>query len=130
MTDNRPAVKVPPFAQPGARVLVTRFKSIGDILFTLPAVHALRENYPDIKITFLTSNEFRPLVGCFRDVDEVLTIDRSMYRRGNILHIARETFSLLRLLRQKSDAEIRHRDCLAFVFGVDTRHDAKERRLA
>ena len=101
MTDNRPAVKVPPFAQPGARVLVTRFKSIGDILFTLPAVHALRENYPDIKITFLTSKEFRPLVGCFRDVDEVLTIDRSMYRRGNILHIARETFSLLRLLRQK-----------------------------
>jgi ADP-heptose:LPS heptosyltransferase len=101
MTDNCPAVKATSFAQPGARVLVTRFKSIGDILFTLPAIHALRENCPDTQITFLTSKEFAPLIGCFRDVNEILTIDRSLYRRGNIVHIARETFSLLRLLRQR-----------------------------
>ena len=101
MTDDSPAVKSKPFAPPGARVFVTRFKSIGDILFTLPAVHALRENFPAAQITFLTSKEFAPLVGCFRDVNDVLTLDRSAYRRGNILRIARETFSLLRLLRQK-----------------------------
>jgi ADP-heptose:LPS heptosyltransferase len=99
--DNCPAVKATSFAQPGARILVTRFKSIGDILFTLPAIHALRDNFPESQITFLTSKEFAPLVGCFRDVNEVLTIDRSMYRRGNILDIAGQTFSLLRLLRQK-----------------------------
>jgi ADP-heptose:LPS heptosyltransferase len=97
MTDQSPAVKATSFAQPRARILVTRFKSIGDILFTLPAIHALRENYPGSKISFLTSREFAPLVGCFSDVDEILTIDR----RGNILHIARQTFSLLRLLRQR-----------------------------
>jgi ADP-heptose:LPS heptosyltransferase len=101
MTDNSPAVKAISFAQPGARVLVTRFKSIGDILFTLPAIHALRENFPDVHIAFLTSKEFAPLVGCFRDVDEILTIDRSRYRGGNVMHIARETISLLRVLRQK-----------------------------
>ena len=101
MTDDSPAVKAKPFAPPGARVLVTRFKSIGDILFTLPAVHALRENFPGAQITFLTSREFGPLVGCFRDVDDILTLDRSTYRRGNLLRIVRETFSLLRLLRQK-----------------------------
>jgi ADP-heptose:LPS heptosyltransferase len=99
--DDYPAVKATSFAQPGARILVTRFKSIGDIVFTLPAIHALRDNFPENQITFLTSKEFAPLVGCFRDVNEVLTIDRSMYRRGNIIHIARQTFSLLRLLRQK-----------------------------
>lgn len=97
MTDNRPAVKAEPFTQPGARVLVTRFKSIGDILFTLPAIHALRENFPGIQITFLTSREFAPLVGCFRDVNEVLTIDR----RGNVLRIAWKTLALLRLLRRR-----------------------------
>ncbi len=77
--------------------MVTRFKSIGDILFTLPAVHALRENFPETKISFLTSREFAPLVGCFRDVDEVLTINR----RGNVLQIAWETLALVRLLRRK-----------------------------
>src|SRR4051794_776585 len=97
MPDHSPAVKATSFAQPGDRILVTRFKSIGDILFTLPAIHALRENCPGTRISFLTSREFAPLVGCFRDVDEILTIDR----RGNIFRIARETLSLVRLLRQR-----------------------------
>jgi ADP-heptose:LPS heptosyltransferase len=100
-SDNDPPVKAPIFSQPGAGILVTRFKSIGDILFTLPAIHALRENFPDAKITFLTSREFAPLVGGFRDVDEVVTIDRSLFRRANPIRIFREMLSLWRLLRQR-----------------------------
>jgi ADP-heptose:LPS heptosyltransferase len=93
-------VKAPSLTH-GGGILVTRFKSIGDILFTLPAVHALRENFLDAKITFLTSREFGPLIGGFRDVNEVLTVDRSRYRGGNIVGMFQETFGLLRLLRQK-----------------------------
>jgi ADP-heptose:LPS heptosyltransferase len=100
-SDNAPPVKAPIFSQPGARILVTRLKSIGDILFTLPAIHALRENFPGAKITFLTSKEFAPLVRGFRDVDEIVTIDRSLFRGGNPITIARQALSLWRLLRQR-----------------------------
>jgi ADP-heptose:LPS heptosyltransferase len=43
-----------------------RLKSIGDILFTLPAVNVIRENFPSAKIAFLTSKENAPLLQGFR----------------------------------------------------------------
>jgi ADP-heptose:LPS heptosyltransferase len=86
------------------RILVIRFKSMGDILFTLPAVHALRENFPNHQITFLTSKEFVPLLAGFRDVDEVVALDRSVLRGGNPLRVARELCSLIALLHRKKFA--------------------------
>ena len=82
-------------------ILVTRFKSMGDILFTLPAIHALRENFPKHKITFLTSQEFMPLLTGFPQVDEVVSLDRNSFRGGNLLYMAQEMCSLTVLLRQK-----------------------------
>jgi ADP-heptose:LPS heptosyltransferase len=87
--------------QAGARILVTRFKSMGDILFTLPAIHALRDNFPCHKITFLTSTEFVPILAGFPDVDEVVSLDRSLLRAGNLIHMAQEMCSLIVLLHQK-----------------------------
>ena len=80
-----------------ARILLIRLKSIGDILFTLPAVHALREDFPDAKITFLTSKEHAPLLRGFREVNDVIALDRSALR--NPFRAAPEFFSLLRRLR-------------------------------
>jgi ADP-heptose:LPS heptosyltransferase len=36
-------------------ILLTRLKSIGDIVLTLPAVHAVRENFPSAKIRMFLS---------------------------------------------------------------------------
>ena len=80
-------------------ILVIRLKSIGDIVFTLPAVAALRENFPAAKITFLTSKENVPLLRGFREVNEVIALDRAVFRGGNPLRIAPEFFGLLRRLR-------------------------------
>jgi heptosyltransferase-1 len=85
--------------RPGENILLIRFKSIGDILFTLPAVHAVRENFPGAKITFLTSRENAPLLRGFREVDETITIDRAALKSGNLLKILPEFFGLLRRLR-------------------------------
>ncbi|HLP78696.1 MAG TPA: glycosyltransferase family 9 protein, partial [Candidatus Paceibacterota bacterium] len=82
-------------------ILIIRLKSIGDILFTLPAVHAVRESFPEGKITFMVSREHAPLLKGFRDVDEVIELDRAMYHRGNPFTIIRETVSLLRRLRRE-----------------------------
>ena len=81
-------------------ILLIRLKSIGDILFLLPAVHWLRENFPGAKITFLTSRENAPLLEGFQEVDEVITLDRARFQSGNPSAILSEAFSLFRRLRR------------------------------
>jgi ADP-heptose:LPS heptosyltransferase len=80
-------------------ILLTRLKSIGDVVFTLPAVNAIRENFPSARITFLTSKENAPLLRGFHEVNEVIALDRAVFRSGNPLKIAPEFFGLLRRLR-------------------------------
>ncbi|HUA66952.1 MAG TPA: glycosyltransferase family 9 protein [Candidatus Saccharimonadales bacterium] len=80
-------------------ILLIRLKSIGDVILTLPAVHAMRENFPYAKITFLTSEENAALMGGFREVNQVITLDRAVLRSGNPMKMAGEFFKLLRRLR-------------------------------
>jgi ADP-heptose:LPS heptosyltransferase len=68
-------------------------------VFTLPAIHMMRENFPDAKITLLTSKENAPLLQGFREVDETITLDRANFKSGNPQRILTEAFSLMRRLR-------------------------------
>ena len=81
-------------------ILLIRLKSIGDVLFALPAVHVIRENFPGAKITFLTSRENVPLLEGFREVDGVIQLDRARFQSGNPLAIGVEGWALFRRLRQ------------------------------
>jgi ADP-heptose:LPS heptosyltransferase len=81
-------------------ILLIRLKSIGDILFLLPAVHVVRDSFPGAKITFLTSRENASLLGGFREVDEVIMLNRARLQSGNPKAILAEAFSLLRRLRR------------------------------
>ncbi len=80
-------------------ILLIRFKSIGDVVLTLPAVHAVRENFPSAKITFLTTRKYAPLLEGFREVNQVITIHRAALRSGHPLKVAGEFFGLLWRLR-------------------------------
>jgi len=80
-------------------ILLIRLKSIGDVAFTLPAVNAVRDNFPDAKITFLTSTENAPLLRGFREVTETIALDRTRFQGGNPKVILSGMFSLLRRLR-------------------------------
>jgi ADP-heptose:LPS heptosyltransferase len=80
-------------------ILLVRLKSIGDVILTLPAVNVIRDNFPDAKITFLTSQENAVLPRGFRAVDEVITLDRAALRSRNPLQVVTEFFGLLRRLR-------------------------------
>ena len=82
-------------------ILLIRLKSIGDVVLTLPAVHVVRENFPAAKITFLTSQENAGLLEGFREVDDVLRLDRAALRGPNPLRMAGEFFGLLRRLRAR-----------------------------
>ena len=80
-------------------ILVIRLKAIGDVVFTLPAVNALRTQFPDAKITFLVSKENAALLRGFREVNEVIALDRAALRSGNPLKIGGEFFGLIRRIR-------------------------------
>ena len=83
-----------------AHILLIRLKSIGDVLFTLPAVHRVRELFPGAKITFLTSSENAPLLEGFREVDEIFTLDRARFRCRNPAAFLSAGSDLLRRLRR------------------------------
>jgi ADP-heptose:LPS heptosyltransferase len=59
-----------------ARILVIRWKSIGDVVQTLPAWNSLRTAFPRAHMTYMTSVENACLAEMFPGVDEVLSIDR------------------------------------------------------
>ena len=80
-------------------ILLIRLKSIGDVVFTLPAIHMIRENFPDARITLLTSRENAPLLQGFREVDETIMLDRANFKSGNPKRILTEVLSLVRQLR-------------------------------
>lgn len=81
-------------------ILLVRLKSLGDIIFTVPAVNLVRDNFPDANITFMVSKEYSPLIAGFREVNEVIPVDRELYRRKNLGAIVGETLALLNCLRR------------------------------
>src|SRR4029079_16646014 len=72
-------------------ILVIRLKSMGDIVFTLPALHALRAANPHAQISFLVSREYAPLLQGFRDVSSVIELNREQFRRLNTLKTSAAT---------------------------------------
>jgi ADP-heptose:LPS heptosyltransferase len=82
-------------------ILLVRLKSMGDILFTLPAVYALRAAMPDARICFLISKEYAPLLKGFREVNSTIELDRSRFRGLHPMRMLREAAWLIRQMRRE-----------------------------
>ena len=74
------------------RILIVKLSSLGDILHVLPTVHELRAQL-GADIDWVVHPEFAPLVRCFADVDNVLTVPRH--------HVLRNLRASLRELRSR-----------------------------
>ena len=61
-------------------VLIVKPSSLGDIVHTLPAVKAIRDAYPHLKIRWLANTEWTPLLHGSPLIDEVLTFPRKNFR--------------------------------------------------
>jgi ADP-heptose:LPS heptosyltransferase len=83
-------------------ILLIRLKSIGDIVFTLPAVHALRQTAPSARITFVVSKEYGPLLQGFKDVDTTLELDRAKYKGLHPIKVLGETLRVIKQIRRSS----------------------------
>jgi len=59
-----------------ASILLVRLRQIGDVVFTTPAVHALRRRFPDAAITYLVEPAAAPIVAGNPHLNEVLVAPR------------------------------------------------------
>jgi len=75
----------------GGRVLIVRLSALGDVLFALETVAALRKERPDVKVDFLVEDRFQNLLANHEQIDRVL-----VYPRRQRLRIPGSLFALRR----------------------------------
>ncbi|MFK7834354.1 MAG: glycosyltransferase family 9 protein [Winogradskyella sp.] len=59
-------------------ILVIRFSAMGDVAMTIPVLRALTQQYPELKITVLTKEFFKPF---FRDLENVVVFSADLKGR-------------------------------------------------
>jgi lipopolysaccharide heptosyltransferase II len=78
-----------------ARILVVRLRQIGDVVFTTPAVHALRHHFPDAHLAYLVEPAAAPVVLHNPHLNDVIVSPRGSGIRGFL-----DDLALGRRLRQ------------------------------
>jgi heptosyltransferase-3 len=56
----------------GARVAVIRLRSLGDCVLTTPAPEVLRRNRPDLRVTVVVEERFKPIFEGNPDLDALV----------------------------------------------------------
>ena len=59
----------------GWRILCTRPDNLGDVLMTTPAFRALKESFPNCRLTLLTSSVGTAVARLIPDIDDIITFD-------------------------------------------------------
>jgi ADP-heptose:LPS heptosyltransferase len=80
-------------------VLLVRLRLLGDVVFTTPAIRALRRRHPDARLTYLVERHAAPVVAGNPHLDEVIVADRP---RG-IARLAADAALAARLRRSRPD---------------------------
>lgn len=58
------------------KILVVRLRLIGDVVFTTPAIGAIRRRFPGARITYLVEAPAEPVVRHHPDIDEIIVLER------------------------------------------------------
>ena len=79
-------------------ILIIKPSALGDIVLALPALAALKRNFPQAKISWLVRPEYAELLRGHPDLDEVILFDRRLL--GKSWYNPRAFSGLLELLRR------------------------------
>lgn len=77
------------------RILVIKISSLGDIILSIPSLKALKESFPEGKLSVLVLKKYAPILQGCPYVDEVITLENDYKRLKNIFSISKD-------LRRKS----------------------------
>jgi lipopolysaccharide heptosyltransferase II len=69
-------------------ILLVRLRQIGDVVFTTPAVHALRRRFPDSRLTYLVEPAAAPIVAGNPHLNEVIVAPRQPGLHGFVSDLA------------------------------------------
>lgn len=98
-TDPRPGSGLPGEARlpRGGRVLVIRLSALGDVLFALETVAALKLERPDVVVDFLVEDRFRSLLDGHPQLDRVLVYPRQRHRAipGSLWRLRRQRYDVV-----------------------------------
>jgi lipopolysaccharide heptosyltransferase II len=64
------------------RILLVRLRQIGDVVFTTPAIHALRQRFPDAHLSYLVEPAAAPIVSGNPHLNRVIVAPRAPGVRG------------------------------------------------
>lgn len=74
---------------PKPKILIIQPSRIGDVVFSLPTVAAIRKRYPDAWIGYFVDERCAPIVDGSKDLDEVIIFDRRKLSIGYLLGLYR-----------------------------------------
>lgn len=81
-------------------VFLTR-SHLGDLLLMTPAIHAVRERYPQARISILVEDGCREVFALNTDVDELLTFNVHALRQSKGMNKLWEELKVIRMLRRR-----------------------------
>jgi heptosyltransferase-1 len=64
------------------KILILRLSAVGDVLRTIPAVKALKENYPHSRIAWIVEEPAKALLESQPEIDEVILFPRKRWADG------------------------------------------------
>ncbi|MCE0484036.1 MAG: putative lipopolysaccharide heptosyltransferase III [Methylacidiphilales bacterium] len=82
------------------RIAVFKMRNIGDVLMTTPVLRALRETFPDAKITAIVNSGTEAMLAHNPHIDEVLVYQRKLHHNALLGRLAYE-FQFVRELRRR-----------------------------
>jgi len=80
------------------KILIIKPSALGDVVLALPALSALRRNFPDAKISWLVRPEFAPLLENHPHLTEVIPFDRKFL--GKAWYHPKAFVALVKLIRK------------------------------
>lgn len=82
-------------------ILIINFGQIGDVILSLPALRAVREKFPDAKITMMIGKSGAEIVEISNFADAKIVVDRVRLRDGKKLESIKEVLKIVRDLRRR-----------------------------
>jgi lipopolysaccharide heptosyltransferase II len=83
-------------------ILLIRLRLVGDVVFTTPAIRALRRRFPEARLTYLVERGAAPVVAGNPDLDDVIVVDRT----GGVRRLIDDLRLARQLRRRRFDVAI------------------------
>lgn len=82
-------------------ILIINFGQIGDVVMSLPALKAVREKFPEAKITAMIGKSGAEIIEISGFVDEKIIVDRVKLRDGEKLNSIKEVVQIVKDVRRR-----------------------------